>query len=144
MYCLIFHINREYLLQEYCEQLIEMAVCFGVERLAFIDQTDGCLMAGVTNIRPAQLETHVFFDLADALEVLGGSPVFFEEGQATPLTAFQPPARPVYIFGPDLGGLVVPDGAEGVSIETACPGHLWSQQAAAIALNDFRLKLLPD
>lgn len=135
---LIFIINRDYLLQEYTEQLMELSVAYGVDRLVFVDLAN--TMAQVKNIRPAQLETYICYSLLAALELVGGTPVYFEEGQALTLEEFNPPADAVYIFGPDRGGQEVPEGAIGVTIETQTDRHLWSQQAAAIALYDCQIK----
>lgn len=135
---LIVHLSRPYLVQEYVEQLQELAVAYRLEHLVLVDP--GNHAESIRNIRTGQLHFTRVASVAEALRLTCGIPVFLEEGQAFTLDEFQHPACAAYIIGDDIGGIQVPSGAYGVTIKTATPGHLWSQQAASIVLHDRYIK----
>jgi hypothetical protein len=136
---MIIHLSRPHLVQEYVEQFQELAVAYRLDRLVLVDP--GHHAAGIRNIRPGRIQFARAASTAEALRITVGVPVFLEEGQPFTLHTFQHPADAVYVIGDDVDGLQVPSGAISVTIETGTPGHLWSQQAAAIVLHDRHIKV---
>lgn len=139
MTSMVIHLSRPYLVQEYVEQFQELAVAYQLERLVLVDP--GNHASSIRNIRSGQLHFTRTTSVAEALRLTCGIPVYLEEGQAFTLDEFQHPACATYVIGDDIGGIQVPSGAYGVTIKTATPGHLWSQQAASIVLHDRYIKV---